>query len=188
MLPRVAAVGPAVVGHSCLVVDALTTHGRRESSRPAANSFTPNFLKVVTDFETESKQLTATGTMERRCMSARATPGVPVQARDGTSAEIRGVTQLSRVYRAILIHILGGFGRLGRACPGHGEALREKIEGPARRLRHTTLSGIVHLQKPHLSTAVLTRMLCASSQAAIRAIRSRDVGANMSQSVEESID
>ena len=99
-----------------------------------------------------------------------------------------GDQELSRVYRAILIHILGGFGRLGRACPGHGEALREKIEGPARRLRHTTLSGIVHLQKPHLSNAVLTRMLCASSQAAIRAIRSRDVGANMSQSVEESID
>ena len=77
MLPRVAAVGPAVVGHSCLVVDALTTHGRRESSRPPANSFTPNFLKVVTDFETESKQLTITGSMERTCMSARATPRVP---------------------------------------------------------------------------------------------------------------
>lgn len=99
-----------------------------------------------------------------------------------------GAQEMSRVYRAIHTYILGGFGRLGRACPGHGEALREKIEGPARRLRHTTLSGIVHLQKPHLSNAVLTRMLCASSQAAIRAIRSRDVGANMSQSVEESID
>ena len=82
-----------------------------------------------------------------------------------------GAHELSRVYRAILIHILGGFGRLGRACPGHGEALREKIEGPARRLRHTTLSGIVHLQKPQLYHAVLTRMFLASSQAAIRAIR-----------------
>ena len=99
-----------------------------------------------------------------------------------------GGAELSRVYRAILIHIRARFGLLGRACPGHGEALLEKFGAPARRLRHTTLSGIVHLQKPHLSNAVLTRMLCASSQAAIRAIRSQDVGANMSQSVEESID
>ena len=66
---------------------------------------------------------------------------------------------------------LGRFGALGRACPGHGEALIEKIAAPARRLRHTNLSGIVHLQKPHLSNAVLTRMLCASSLAGIRAIQ-----------------